>query len=215
MAFHLFNFSFSVSLLCFAFFIPSCLSFFDLFWFLLFLFSFFIVLSSLRLFHENNNIEYSIAKLFSSILCLFGVFCLVFSLKSLFLLFFADLQLCFCSTSKFWGKKHKLKNTNFWSKGGLQQNDFFMTCVLQNVKSYRFCPFFGQILVDVQKHYTKGYQHIFKSKTKKNYHFEGLLSGPNLLQHKKANLAQIITFHIFAHTFFKILLRPIYFIVFF
>ena len=49
-------------------------------------------------------------------------------------------------------KKHKLKNTNFWSKGGLQQNFILWTCVLQNVKSYRFGePLLGQILVDVQK----------------------------------------------------------------
>ena len=42
------------------------------------------------------------------------------------LCFFADLKLCFCSTSLFLvSKKNKLKNTNFWSKGGLQQNGFF------------------------------------------------------------------------------------------
>ena len=51
-------------------------------------------------------------------------------------------------------EKNKLKNTNFWSKGGLQQNGVFLwACVLQNVKSYRFfgVHFFWQILVDVQK----------------------------------------------------------------
>ena len=60
-----------------------------------------------------------------------------------FLSFFADFQLCFLFNINAFGfKKHKLKNTNFWSEGGLQQNVFFITCVLQNVKSYRFfCPF--------------------------------------------------------------------------
>ena len=53
-------------------------------------------------------------------------------------------------------KKHKLKKKTpmFGQEGGLQQNIFFITCVLQNVKNDHFvCPFLGQILVEVQKHY--------------------------------------------------------------
>ena len=42
----------SLSFLFFSFFIPSCLSFFAFFWFLIFL-SFFLLLSSWLLFHEN------------------------------------------------------------------------------------------------------------------------------------------------------------------
>ena len=86
----------------------------------------------------------------------FLISCLLFSLKSLFLLFvfFADLKLCFCSTSLFLvSKKPKLKNTNFWSKGGLQQNGFFyepVFCKMWKVIVF-LGPFFGQILVDVQK----------------------------------------------------------------
>ena len=48
---------------------------------------------------------------------------------------------------------NNLKSTNFWSKGGLQQNGVLWSCVLQNIKSYRFLggPFFGQIVGDAQK----------------------------------------------------------------
>ena len=42
-------------------------------------------------------------------------------------------------------KNLKKKNNIFWSKGGLQQNGlFYQTCVLENVKSYRF--FFAHFL---------------------------------------------------------------------
>ena len=65
-------------------------------------------------------------------------------------------------------KKPKFKNTNFWSKGGLQHNGFFLsTCVLQNVKSYRFFGglFFGNFLAVFQKNTIKiGILHIFQSK---------------------------------------------------
>ena len=80
-------------------------------------------------------------------------------------------------------QNNNLKNTEFCSRGGLQQDFFSSTCVLQNVKSYRFFggPFFGQILVDVQKHYTNRYfSTCFKSKDwQTNDHFETSLTGPN------------------------------------
>ena len=65
-----------------------------------------------------------------------------------------------------------------------------------------FCPFFGQILLDVQKHYKIGISaHFQKQKKEKNDHFEGLLSGPSKGYYlgqvccniKMANLAHIIT----------------------
>ena len=74
------------------------------------------------------------------------------------------------------------------------------------------CPFFGQILVDVQKHYKIGIlAHFQKQKKEKNDHFQGLLSGPSKGYYlgqvcsnmKMANLAQIITLQIFVHTFFQ------------
>ena len=65
-------------------------------------------------------------------------------------------------------KKHKLKTPMFGQEGGLQQKVFFFfnflsTCVLQNVKRYRFFrgPFLGQILGNVQKHYKNRYFSTF------------------------------------------------------
>ena len=69
-------------------FFPSFLSFFFAFFFFLVFVSFFPFLSSLLLFHEKNNIKIFNYKVFlhqSFSLCL--VSCLLFSLKSLFLIF--------------------------------------------------------------------------------------------------------------------------------
>ena len=76
-----FNFSFSVSLLFFCFFIPSCLSSLLSFCFLVFV-SFFPFLSSLLLFHEKNNSNIFNCNLF------FFVFWIIFSFLGFFLVFF-------------------------------------------------------------------------------------------------------------------------------
>ena len=142
-----FCFSFSVSLF------SSFLSFFLLvfvfafFWFVVFG-SFFLSLSSLLFFHERNNIKILNCKFFFLKSFLFFWFP-VFFLSSSFLLslLFPDFKLCFSVQHKgFWFQNRQLKkNRNFWSKGRLQQNGFFLsTCVLQNVKSYRF--FLGHFL---------------------------------------------------------------------
>ena len=74
-----------LSVLLLSFFLPSCLSFLAFFFFLVFV-SFF-VLSSVLLFLEKN-MKILNWNFFSSSKCsLFGVSCLVFSLKSLFLIF--------------------------------------------------------------------------------------------------------------------------------
>ena len=54
----------------------------------------------------------------------------------------------------FWFQKTQVKKHQFLVKRGVATKRFFLiTCVLKNAKSYRFFfPFFGQILVDVQKH---------------------------------------------------------------
>ena len=104
----------------------------------------------------------------------------------------------------FWFQKTKLKNTNFWSKEGLQQNVlFFMNlCFAKREKLSSFLPIVCPILVDVQKHYKNWYFSTFvKAKKQNKYHFEVLLSGPSRCYHlgqadcnfKMANLAQIIT----------------------
>ena len=81
------------------------------------------------------------------------VSCLVFLFRIPFsYLCFPGIQLCFLlNINVLVSKKHKLKNTNFGKKGSCNKTAFLITCVLKNVKSYRFFPFFGQILVDVQK----------------------------------------------------------------
>ena len=88
----------------------------------------------------------SIAKFFfSSILCLFWVSCLVFSFKSLFLIFvFSWYSVIFLFNINVFGfKKHKLRNTNFGSKGELQQNGFFNNlCFATCEKLSFFLPLF-------------------------------------------------------------------------
>ena len=215
MAFHLFNFSFSVSLLFFSFFLP-CLSCFAFFWFLLFL-SFYLFCLLCLSFMKTNNIKRFNCKVFFHQSCVFFWFPVLFTLSNPFFLslLFPGIQLCFLFNINVSGfKKHKLKNTNFWSKGELQQNGFFFInlCFAKCEKLSFFLPRFGRILVDVQKHYKNRYFSTFsKAKKEKNYHFEGLLSGSSKGYYlgqvccniKMANLAQIITLHIFAHTFFS------------
>ena len=143
-----------LSLLFFSFFLPSCLSFLLSFGSFFFSLSFFFCLLCFC-FMKSSNIKIFNCKVFSSILCLFLVFCLVFSLKSFFLIFVFLLifSYVFCSTSMFLVSKNtSWKTPIFGQKGGCNKTFFLITCVLQNVKSYRFfCPFLGQILVDVQK----------------------------------------------------------------
>ena len=211
----------------------SFLSFFLLvFLFLLSFGSFFFSLSFFFCllwfcFLKTNNIKRFNCKVFFHQSCVFCWFPVLISLSNPFFLslFFPGIHLCFLFHINVFGfKKHKLKNTNFWSKGELQQNGFFLiTCVLQNVKSYRFlfAPFLAKFWLMFEKHYKNRYFSTFsKAKAKKNDHFEGLLSGPSKGYYlgqvccniKMANLAQIITLQIFAHTFFfqKKVLKPLF-----
>ena len=160
--------SFSVSLLFFPFFLPSCLSCFAFFWFLLFLSFFFCLLCFC--FMKTNNI-FQLQSFFSSILCLFLVSCLVFSFRSLFLIFvFPGIQLCFLFNIKVFGFK---KNTSWKTpilgqKGSCNKTGFLITCVLQNVKSYRFffAPFLAKSWLMFKKHFKNTYFSTF-SKAKK------------------------------------------------
>ena len=167
------------------FFLFSFLSFFFAFFLFLVFLSFFPFLSSLLLFHERNNIKTLNCNFFSSIFFFFWFPVLFFLSNPFFLslLFFLILSYVFCSTSMFLVEKIKVeKNTNFWSKGGLQQNVFFyepVFCKMWKVIVFFFCPFFWPILVDVQKHYENRYFSTFLKAKKKKYHFEVLLSGPS------------------------------------
>ena len=117
-------FSLSLSLsLCFALvFLSSFLSFFFGFLFLSCFCLFFFVLSSVLLFLEKNNMKILNWNFFSSSKCsLFWVSCLVFSLKSLFLIFvfFLILSYVFCSTSLFLVSKNPSWKTHFFKKRGV------------------------------------------------------------------------------------------------
>ena len=77
---------------------------------------------------QHQNIQ--LRSIFSSILSHYLVSCLVFSLRSLCRIlgffFFPDFKLCSLFNINVFGfKKYKFKNTNFWWRGGLQQNVFF------------------------------------------------------------------------------------------
>ena len=152
-----FSVSLSLSLCCsflFSFLLVFLFCFLFVSCFCLFLsFSFFIAFVSWKEKHQNIQLQF-----FPEIFSLsFWFPVLLFCFKSLFLIFvfFLILSYVFCSTSMFlvskrtnWKAQKQQKKTNC-NKTGF----FLWTCVLQNVKSYRFffCPFFCQILVDVQK----------------------------------------------------------------
>ena len=77
-------------------------------------------------FMKTNNIKrFNCKVFFSSILCLVW-FPVLFSLSNPFFLslVFPGIQLCFCSTSMFWLKKHKLKTQIFGQKGSCNKTVF-------------------------------------------------------------------------------------------
>ena len=136
------------------FFFPSFLSFFFAFFLFLVFVSFFTFLSSLLLFHEKKNIKRFNCNFFLKYFLFLLVSCLafLFQIPFSYLCFFLILSYVFCSTSMFLVSKRTNWKAQKNKKNQLQQNGVFLwTCVLQNVKSYRFfLPLFCQILV-VQK----------------------------------------------------------------
>ena len=113
----------SLSLSCFFFFFPSCLSFLLYFGSLSSLFIFF--LSSLLLFHERNNIK-RFNCIFSSILSFFVGFLSCFLFEILFsYLWFPDFQLCFLFNINVVGFKNtSWKTPPFGQKGGCNKTAF-------------------------------------------------------------------------------------------
>ena len=182
-------FSLSLSLsLCFALvFLSSFLSFFFGFLFLSCFCLFFFVLSSVLLFLEKNNMKILNWNFFSSSKCsLFCVSCLVFSLKSLFLIFvfFLILSYVFCSTSLFLVSKNpSWKTPILGQKGGCNITGFFINLCFAKCQKLSFfvCQFFGQFFLIFQKHTIKiGISaHFSKQKITKKWHFWKLLSGPS------------------------------------
>ena len=135
--------SLSLSSSC-LFFLSFLSFFFALFCFLVFV-SFFRFLSSLLLFHEKNNIKILNYKVFLHQYFLFFGFLSSFLFEIPFLIFVFLLILSYVlfDIIVFGFKKTKLKNTNFWSKGGLQQNGFFSEPVF--CKMWKVIVFFGAI----------------------------------------------------------------------
>ena len=104
-------------------------------------------------------------------------------------------------------KKHKLKNTNIWSRGGLQQNVFLIYepvfCKMWKVFFFlRGGGIFWQFWLMLKKKTIKYvFQRIKKQKSKAwpllevtSEAKERISQGPSLVQHKNANLAPDITF---------------------
>ena len=113
------------------------------------------------------------------------VSCLVFlfQIPSSYLCFFPGIQLCFLSNINVFGfKKHKLRNTNFWSKGELQQNGFFNNLCFEKCEklSFLFAPFLAKFWLMFKKHCkNRCFSTFSKAKKRKNDHFPKLLSGPS------------------------------------
>ena len=148
LAFHLFNFSFSVSLFFFSFFLPSCLSFLLSFGSFFFSLSFFFCLLCFC-FMTTANIKGFNCNVFFHQSCVFFGFlsCFLFQISFSYLWCFPGIQLCFFVQHQCFGyQKHKLKNTNFWSKGELQQNGFFNNLCFAKCEKLSFLPFFGPII---------------------------------------------------------------------
>ena len=142
--------------LVFSFFLPSCLSFFCFLLvpsFSVFLsFSVFFAFVSWKLTTSKD----SIAKFFSSILCLFWFPVLfLFQIPFSYLCFSWYSVMFFVQHQCFWFQKiHKLKTRIFGQKGSCNKTFFYNLCFAKCEKlSFLFCPFFGHVLVDVQKHY--------------------------------------------------------------
>ena len=135
--------SLSLSFLLFFFFLPSCFSFGSFFFSLSFLFCLLCFC-----FMTNNIIKIFNCKVFFHQSCVFfGLLsCFLFEIPfflSLFLMIFGYVVV---STSMLWvSKKHKLENTNFWSKGVATKRFFFYNlCFAKCEKLSVFAPFWAK-----------------------------------------------------------------------
>ena len=215
----LFHFLFlCLSVLLLSFFLPSCLSFLAFFVFLVFV-SFF-VLSSVLLFLEKNNMKILNWNSFSSSKCsLFGVSCLVFSLKSLFLIFvfFSWFWVMFFVQHHcFWFQKTQVEKHIFSKKRGVAtKRGFFyepVFCKMSKVIVFFGIFFFLHFLGCFSKNTIKIgiLAHFSKQKITKKWHFWKLLSGPSWkilsgpswLHLKKRQLGPDNNFQIFCAQFF-------------
>ena len=121
--------------------------------------SFILFLSSWLLFHERDNIKRFNCKLFLFINPLYFCFLSCFSLKSVFVfVFFLIFSFVFFNINVVGFKKHKLKNTILWSRGGCNKTFFFYQPVfskLWKVIVYLGGPFWGKFWVMFKKNTIK------------------------------------------------------------
>ena len=143
----------------------SFLSFFFAFFCFLVFVSFFPFLSSLLLSHEKNNIKIFNYKVFLHQYFSFLVSFLLFSLKSLFLIFvfLLILSYVFVQHHCFLVSKNKLKNTIFGQKGVATKRFFFMSLCFAKCEKLSFFwgPFFGKCWLKFEKRYTNRYFSTF------------------------------------------------------
>ena len=221
-----FSVSLSLSLFFALVFLSSFLSFFFGFLFvscfcLFFHCSFFFAFVSSIEQHEHIKLQFL---LFINMFFFFGCLsCFLFEIS--FLIFvFSRFELCFLFNIIVFGfKKPKLKNTNFWSKGGLQHNGFFMNLCFAKCEKLSFLVFFfGKFWVAFKKHYkSRHFSTFFNAKI---YKRKGIFECYYLVHVdcyylvqvgcvlKNANLDQIITFKLLARNFFfkKKGLKPLF-----
>ena len=115
----------------------------------------------------------------------FWVSCLLFSLNPFFFsLFFCWFKAMFLFNIFVFGfKKTKLKNTNFWSKGGCNKTVFFYDPVF--CKVWKVIVFFGvMFLTNVgwcsKKHYkNRCFSTFYKAKKWKKWPFSKSITGPS------------------------------------
>ena len=148
-----------LSLVFFSLFLPSCLSF------LLSFGSLFLSLSFLSFllcfcFMKGTTSKYSMAIVFFiNLFSLFGFLsCFFFQIPFSYLCYFLILSYVFVQHQCFWFQNKQLKKQKFLVKRGVATKRVFLwTCVLQNVKSYRFL---GHFLANFgwcsKKHYKIG-----------------------------------------------------------
>ena len=167
----LFHFLFlCLSVLLLSFFLPSCLSFLAFFFFLVFVSffcSFFCAFVSWKEQHENIKLEFL---LFIKMFTFLGFLsCFLFEISFPLSLFFPDFELCFLFNIIVFGfKKPSWKTPILGQKGGCNITVFLWTCVLQNVKSYRFLGFFGNFWLFFKNTIKTGIlAHFSKQKIKK------------------------------------------------
>ena len=169
-----FSLSLSLSLSLFSFFLPSCLNFllsFGSLFLSLSLFFFFGFCDMKRTTSKCPITKFVFINPFS---CFGFLSCFLCQVPFSCLCFSPDYMLCFLfNTNSFKFQKGKSKNTHFWSRWGLQHNGVLLqTCVLQNMKRYRFLgPFLGKVWLMFKSTIKKVFHSAHISKQKQNDHF--------------------------------------------